>query len=83
MPGRDRITGKKCEKLTERIVGKRSLSERADLVQVQNGHFQNEKHGENDSIGTGLTKRRSGLWIHLQRSCEQKVMIVFLLGTSL
>ena len=41
LPGIDEITGKKCEKLVERITEKRSLSKRADLVQGQNGHFQN------------------------------------------
>ena len=43
LPGVDEITGKKCEKLAERITGKRSLSKRADLVQGKNGHFQNGK----------------------------------------
>ena len=41
LPGMDGFTGKKCEKLAERITGNISLSEGADLVQGQNGHFQN------------------------------------------
>ena len=40
LPGVEEITGRKCEKLAERIAGNISLSEGADLVQGKNGHFQ-------------------------------------------
>ena len=39
--GDEEGSGEKCGKLAERIAGKRSLSEGADLAQGQNGHFQN------------------------------------------
>ena len=41
LPRVEEITGRKCEKLKERITGKRTLSEGADLVQGQNGHHYN------------------------------------------
>ena len=43
LPGVEEITGRKCEKLAERIAGKRTLSEGAEYGQGQNGHFQNVK----------------------------------------
>ena len=66
LPGVEEITGRKCEKLAERIAGNRTLSRRG----LNKGKgimviFRILKHGENGSIRTGSTKRRSGLWNHL------------------
>ena len=41
LPGVKQITWTKREKLAERITGKHSLSEGADLAQGKNGHFEN------------------------------------------
>ena len=43
LPGVEEVTGRKCQKLAERIAGNRSLSEGADKGQGQNGHFQYAK----------------------------------------
>ena len=40
LPGDEEGSGKKCGTTAERIAGKGSLSEGADLGQEQNGHFQ-------------------------------------------
>ena len=54
LPGVEEITGRKCEKLAERIAGNRTLSQRG----LNKGKgimviFRIFKHGENDSIRTG------------------------------
>ena len=41
LPGVEEITRTTCEKLAERIAGKCSLTEGADLAKGKNGHFQN------------------------------------------
>ena len=65
LPGVEEITGRKCEKLAERIAGKRTLSEGLKTARGKMIIFRMLKQGENGSIRTGLTKRRSGLWVHL------------------
>ena len=65
LPGVEEITEKKCEKLAERIAGKRTFSEGLNKGRGKMVIFIMSKHCENGSIGTGSTKRRSGLWIHL------------------
>ena len=65
LPGVEEITGTKCEKLAERIaenvLSRRGLNKGRGKMVI----LRMSKHGENDSIRTGSTKRRSGLWNHL------------------
>ena len=65
LPGVEEITKKKCEKLAKRIAGKRSLPEGLIKCKGKMVIFRMLTHGENDSIGTGSRKQRSGLWNHL------------------
>ena len=83
LPGVEEITGRKCEKLAERIAGKRTLSEGLNKGRGKMVIFRMSKHGENDSIGTGSMKRGCGLWNHLIWSCEQKVIARRSSGTNL
>ena len=66
LPGVEEITGRKCEKLAERIAGNRTLSRRG----LNKGKgimviFRMLTHGENSSMRTGSMKGRNRLWIHL------------------
>ena len=50
----------------ENVLSRRGLNKGSGKMVI----FRISKHGENDSIGKGSMKRRSGLWNHLNRSYE-------------
>ena len=83
LPGVEEITEKKCEKLAERIAGKRTFSEGLNKGRGKMLIFRMAKDGEKVTNRTGSTKRRHGLWIHLKRSCERKVIARRSSGTNL
>ena len=64
MPGVEEITGTKCERLAERIAGKRSRSEGADWGKGKIVIFRMSKHSEmlpkvwaqrDEEVGFGIT----------------------------
>ena len=64
LPGVEEITGKKCEKLAERIAEKCSLLEGQIKRKGKMVIFRMPKHGENDTNRTGSTKRCRERWFH-------------------
>ena len=76
-PGRSAVKPRKD--LPENILSRRGLIKGRGKMVI----FSVPKHNESDTNRTGSTRQRNGLWIHLNRSLEQKVVIVFLLGTYL
>jgi hypothetical protein len=83
LPGDEGTIGKECGKVTETIAGNSSLSEGAIHGKGRMVISAMSKQHESDTIGTGSTRRRDGRWFRLNRSSEQKDMMVGLPRTCL
>ena len=65
LPGVEEGTGEKCGEAAERFAGNSSLSEGLVTCKGKKAIFTVSNHSENETNGTGSTKRRSEFWIHL------------------
>lgn len=59
---------RRCGESAELIAGNRYLSEGLFRGKVKMAIFRMQTHNENDTIMTGSTRQRSGVWNHLDKS---------------
>ena len=83
LPRGEGTIGKECGESAELTARNSSLSEGLFTGKGKMVISIVSKHYESDTNMTGSKRRISGLWNHLNRSCEQKVAIVFLPRTYL
>ena len=76
-PGRS--AERSWNKSPEKFLSRRGLIKRKGKMVI----FTVSNHSENKTNRTGSTKQRRGLWVHLKRGCEQKVIARRSLGTNL
>ena len=80
MPGDEEGTGEKCEKLAERIAGKRSLLEGLNKGKGIKVIFIVSNHSESMTNRKGSTKRRSRLGITSFGVTDKKIWMFFCQG---